>query len=661
MQQLAWDQTGGKPDRVGAGVFTGGPSVSGIYGVVRCDGAPVAREALAPIAAAMSFWGRNGHGQWCGDSAGLGHFMLHTTPESLYERMPASIRAAPHLVVTADARIDNRDELFSALGVPGPGRRETPDSSLILLAYERWGPDCVKRFLGDFAFAIRDNRERTLFCARDPFGCRPFVYRHGAQRFIFASDVKGVLAGIDSVGIDAPRLNESLLAAYLQMNTCHAEKRLTFFEGIVKLPPAHTLTVTATGVEISRYWSPEDAPEFRLASEADYAEQLGYLFRQSVECRLRSAFPIGSHLSGGLDSSAVAILASRMLRERGGELAAFSWSPPPGISAGSHPEGEYARIDAVCLQERLACEYVPLTKASLIETFQRDFTVDPMLMMARESGVQARAEERHLRIMLSGWGGDEAATCRAITGPAGFMTSHRWVDFRTAVGLRLRATTPVAGARALGGILRDLLLLQLPDSLYRLTGADPFMTHRAPCIQPAFARLHRHEMKDLRIPALRRLPGVRARICRLLEMGHVPLRMEHWAGSGARHGVVYRYPMLDKRLVEFVLGVPPSPIRQLDQRRSLFRRAMGDLLPPSADWRVAKTEEATLMALKSEFIQAHADWARHLDLEKAGSAANRFVDPARIRRAVDSAVRSGQREGLSGVHEAFGCYAIRGM
>src|SRR5580704_11609676 len=187
--------------------------------MVQYDGAPVTRETLAPIGAAMSFWGPDGHGQWCGDGAGLGHLMLNATPESLHERLPASIRVASHLVITADARIDNRDELFDALGVPAAGRARTPDSSLILLAYERWGAECVRRLLGDFAFAIWDGRERKLFCARDPFGCMPFVYHYDGKRFVFGSDVKGVLARMES-----PRLYEAMIAAYLHMSTYHAEK-----------------------------------------------------------------------------------------------------------------------------------------------------------------------------------------------------------------------------------------------------------------------------------------------------------------------------------------------------------------------------------------------------------------------------------------------------
>jgi asparagine synthase (glutamine-hydrolysing) len=171
--------------------------------------------------------------------------MLRVTPESLLERLPASIRTAPHLVITADARIDNRDEVFDALGSPGAGRTKTPDSSLILLAYERWGVECVRRLLGDFSFAIWNTRERMLFCARDPFGCRPFYYFGDGARFLFASDLKGVLAGVDS-----PQLNEALIAAHLQMHTYYAQKTQTFYRGVLKLPPGHTMVVSGGGVEV---------------------------------------------------------------------------------------------------------------------------------------------------------------------------------------------------------------------------------------------------------------------------------------------------------------------------------------------------------------------------------------------------------------------------
>jgi asparagine synthase (glutamine-hydrolysing) len=610
--------------------------VSGIYGVVTTDGAPVARETLAPMAAALSFYGPDGHGQWCGESAGLGHLMLHVTPESLQERQPASLRGAPHLIITADARIDNRDELFDALGVALAGREKTPDSSLILLAFERWGEDCPKKLLGDFAFAIWNTRDRTLFCARDPFGCKPFVYYHGARRFIFASDVNGVLALLES-----PRLNHPLLAAYLQMKTYYAEKRLTFFENVVKLEPAHIATLREGELNTSCYWAPEDVAEIHEPGVRDYDEHLAFLFRQAVDCRVRSAFPIASHLSGGIDSSSVTILASRLLRANGKELATFSWSP-----ASENLEGEYSRIDALCRQENISCEYVPATTASLIETFQRDFTVEPMAMMFREANVQARAKSRQVRVILSGWGGDDAVTCRSVTSPVEFLNNHQWPEFWGA-----------ARSRRLAGLLYEVVTVSLPDSLYAPAIGNPFLKLETPCIRTEFAHRYRHEVSAMRPPLFRRLPGIRANICRYLDGGHLSLRMEHWAASGARNGIVYRYPMLDRRLVEFALGTKPSKFPGKDQRRSLFCHAVGDLLP-SSDWESVKNETSTLIALQNELLRSHFDWAHHLACKTAVSPATTFVDPARIQAAVKFAVKSGRMRDLSGVREAFGCYAI---
>jgi asparagine synthase (glutamine-hydrolysing) len=284
----------------------------------------------------------------------------------------------------------------------------------------------------------------------------------------------------------------------------------------------------------------------------------------------------------------------------------------------------------------------------MMETFRRDFTVEPMEMMARENRVQERAGARHLRVMLSGWGGDEAGTSREAASPG-------WSELRRSLGSK----SAYANARRLGGMVRDLALARLPDSLYTLTGREPYLLHRAPCIQADFARQYRHEVREMRGPAWRVQPDVSGTICRQLEMGHITKRTEHWASSGSRHGIVYRYPMLDKRLVEFVVGFPSDPIGQPERRRTLFRRAVGTTLPADTDWLVAKAELSTTDALKREHLAAYADWVQQLTPNLAASEANRVVDPHRIRKAVRFGVRSGQLEALSGVREAFGCYAVK--
>lgn len=583
--------------------------MSGIYGMVRLDGAPVTREMLEPQAAAMAGWGPDGHGQWRRENTGLGFLSLHTTPESLHERMPASLRVAPHLFITADARIDNRDELFHALDVPSAGRTRTSDSSLILLAYERWGADCVNRLLGDFAFAIWDARERLLFCARDPLGCRPLYYHPGVRSFLFASDIRGVLAAMQS-----PRLNEPLLAAHLQMRVYYARKTQTFYGNVLKVPAGHTLLLTGDALRLNQYWSPENVPQRPPATEGELRD----LFRQAVECRVRSAFPVAAHLSGGIDSSAVTLQAARLLHPQGRQLATFSWSPPPGNGEGRGTE--YTRIHAICRQESLKCEYIPVTAASLLRVMERDFTVEPIELMPREENVQRRAEALGVRVILSGWGGDEAIT-------------HWW-------------------QRNQGRGLRDWFLSRLPDNVYSRVHRNPFMKYASPCIHPEFAARHAKELRKLQGPPFRRMRDSRTTILRQLDLGYLPRRMEDWAVSGAQRRIVYSYPLLDRRLMEFALGTHSGT-----PQRRLFIASMADLLPREIDWTADEGEPATLAALEKEHVAAHVEWlAQRRALRQIAQS---FVEPGRIRHSIEAAQRAGSLRFLQGVKEAIGCYAIQ--
>jgi asparagine synthase (glutamine-hydrolysing) len=627
--------------------------VSGIYGIVRFDGGPVTKETLAPISEKISFWGPDGHGQWSDGPAGLGHLMLHVTPESLHEKLPVTVASAPHLVITADARIDNRDELFDALEIPAPRRQQIPDGEVILAAYERWGSGCVRRLLGDFAFAIWNRKDRTLFCARDVFGCKPFVYHHDARRFVFASDIRGVLPALAT-----PVLNEPLLAAYLQMKTYHAEKRYTFFRDILKLPPAHTLAVCDGQVRLARYWSAEDAAEIRLATDEDYEEQMRTLFAESVRCRLRSAFPIGSHLSGGLDSSSVTVMAARTLRECGQRLATYSWSPAPAASSFG-PDSEYARIDAVCRAEELTCEFIPTTKESLIQSFQRNITVEPVEMMAREATVQSSAAKRGLRVMLSGWGGDEGVSIRTSDFLPDLLRRGRWFEFTRIATSQIRNRETGRDAfRSAIGIARAVAVPHLPDRLYNLVLPRSQMMHQAVCIHPAFRRKYRAEVRELSGPLWRHLASMRATVQRRFEVGHIVKRIEHWAASGVRHTLEYRYPMLDRRLVEFILGVPAERHRDVECTAPLFARVAGSFLPPEAIGIHVKGEHLTVDALRKECFAAYLQWCEHL-LKGGKAAGSQFIDQGRLLPAIYEGARSQRIAALTGLQEAFLVVAIR--
>src|SRR4028118_115937 len=167
--------------------------MSAIVGLYNLDGRSIERSAVEQMVAALAHRGPDGAGVWSEGAVGLGHCMLWTTPESLHEKLPL-VDKSRDLTITADARIDNREELMEQLGITAEAHGEVSDSQLVLAAYGKWGEDCPQHLLGDFAFVIWDGAKQQLFCARDHFGVKPFYYHYAAdKRFAFATEIKALL------------------------------------------------------------------------------------------------------------------------------------------------------------------------------------------------------------------------------------------------------------------------------------------------------------------------------------------------------------------------------------------------------------------------------------------------------------------------------------
>lgn len=605
--------------------------MSGIYGIFYKEGMPVTPETIGPIQRAMVHWAKDGQGLWCEGSLGLGHVMLHSTPESVYEHLPAAHPQDPDLVISADARLDNRQELLSALNVPSAEGVTLPDSILILSAYRQWGQDCVGRLIGAFAFVLWDGRQQLLLCGRDHMGFKPFYYYEDARCFVFASDIEGVLAHPEV----PQRMNEPLLAAHLQEDTYFAEKRQTFWIDIVKLPPAHQLVVSARGSRLAQYWSIDTVSEVRLSSDEAYAEQLRELLFQAVQCRIRTPFPVGCHLSGGLDSSSITAIAAQLLSQQGTAPTAYSWSPPPPPTD-QGLDDERRLIQLVCQQENIKCRYVDLKASDVVRHYKRDFSRDPAEMMLREHLVQEQAAQDHVRIMLSGWGGDEAITGHGWGFWSGLFLQGRWGKLQREIHLLSQHT----GASRLGSLGIDahvayskVLLPLIPEPIWTQwhgwKGGYPLT-----CIDPGFAQQHRDAVRAMRGPSLRERPGVQRMQWRWLNNGHLTKRIEAWAVNGARQGLLYAYPLLDRRILEFCLGTPPEQFVQQGWKRFLMRRAMGNILPTAVQWHPSKTEAAAFSALGDAWLSGLTILYDQIRIEGRDSRASRFVDLKKLEEAI---------------------------
>lgn len=582
--------------------------MSGIYGIFHKNNAPVTQHDLAPIATSMAFWGPDGHGEWVAGAVGLGHFMLHTTPESLQESLPTAHPQLPALIITADAWLDNRAELFALLGVPRAAQSTMPDSILILLAYEKWGTGCAEKLLGDFAFVIWDGLHQQLFCARDPFGCKPFLYYDDGQRFLFASDINGLLAALPA----RPGLHEALLAAWLQEITVFAEKRFTFYQGIVKLPPAHTLLVTATHSQLAEYWSPQDAPSVQVTAVGEAVEAMRERLQQAVTARLRTPFAVGAHLSGGMDSSVVTVLAARALRQQEKTLTTFSWAPPPEASTSA--ELDHQRVAALCQQEMLTCHHATLCKADLLALYQRDVTRQPTLMLAHEQSVQQQAKQQAIRVLLTGWGGDEGISFNG----RGYLPSLLWRGqwrmlhrlLRQRVQAHAEGTNPLRKIRQYSHYLYAQAITPVWQSQVQpwWDGDVGYAHWDETWIQPAFAHRQRQAVLALRGPRGGEYPDLRTTQQRTLANGHLTRRIEDWSTEGAQQRLVYRYPLLDRRIVEFCLGLPETFFIEQGWSRAFFSKVTGAILPASLQYQRTKAEPA----LRNRFRTLHQQSLLHI-------------------------------------------------
>ncbi|MEM7134231.1 MAG: asparagine synthase-related protein [Chloroflexota bacterium] len=545
--------------------------MSGIYGLLRKDGAPVEPNTLHNMQSAMEEWGPDDHGCWHEGNFGMGFLLMHNTPESFFEQQPIQDSSNSRVVLAADARIDNRDELCETFRIPTAERETLPDSQLMMMAYKKWGEDCPKHLLGAYAFAVWDCREQRLFLVRDHMGFRPLYMYEDRQKFVFASDVRAVLA-VEGVPQDLDQ--DMVAAARMQYTKLLREKSL--YQDIYKLLPAHSLTSNRQSTKKTHYWHYLDAKKVRLSSNEEYAEQMNRLVQEAIGCRLRSAFPIGSHLSGGLDSSSITVLASRLLRKRGDQLTGiFSWSPPPEVD-GDQLTDERRHIELICQLEQLSCTYTQLSTEDIFTAWQSDIRYKPLSLMHHEVSVCRQAESLGVRTLLSGWGGDEFAT---FNGRGYFSHQLLYFQWRKLL-IELYKRRQVRGTSYRSSVINDLILPLIPKSLYqRRPNLLPRELREIPQVS---AKEHRY-LRLLFIEGRNRATKEQNHI-NALTNGWLLNRIESWMVHALPARIEYRYPLLDRRLLEFCIGLPMEQFVQNGWSRFIFRKAMTDVLPESICW-----------------------------------------------------------------------------
>lgn len=293
--------------------------------------------------------------------------------------------------VCFNGEIYNYIELREELGC---GYRTSSDTEVILHAYRKWGKDCVKHFSGMFAFALWDAGKQELFCARDPFGIKPFYYYLGDGVFYFASEAKALLPFLPDI-----RTDEKAFQDYLVFQFC-LEGR-TLFQDIFELRPAHSLSVTEKGLEESRYWQVYYRPDL-YHTEKYFSEKLEECFLHSLKYHIRSDVPIGGYVSGGVDSAITASIASDLSK---GEFAGFTGKFSLGAA---YDESSYAK--AAADQKGFPLYQIDIGPQDFIENIEKVIYHLDVPVAGPGSFSQymvSSLASRHRKVVLGGQGGDE--------------------------------------------------------------------------------------------------------------------------------------------------------------------------------------------------------------------------------------------------------------
>jgi asparagine synthase (glutamine-hydrolysing) len=597
-------------------------TMSGIAGIYYLDGRPVERTDVERMVDSISHRGPDGSGVWTDGSVGFGHRMLWTTPESLHEKLPLTNKSGD-LTITADARIDNRDELFSTLNFNGRPRDTITDSELILAAYEKWGEQCPEKLLGDFSFAIWDKRKQTIFCARDPIGIKPFYYYFKEGKFRWSSEPKAIFE--DKTISKEPNL--SLICLYL-LNRFD-EREETLYKDVYRLPSSHFMVIENGRARKGQYWDIDPNHTVRYKTDEEYAEHFLSLFKDAVKVRLRSHGPVGALLSGGLDSSSIVCTAQKLYQENSLPKNGFETF---SIVFDTFPCDERPYIHEVTNKYNIHANYFTyedyLSSVDFEQTKQyHDVGYFPTLLFLAPAFREA--QQKGIRVMFDGIGGDDLLTVRP--------------DHLTDFFLQ-------------GRVQKLIAQLRYDSALFSRSPYSLFFDY---CIKPVIPRPIKISVKQIIKPFRRNgIPwGVNTTFLRKNKIidrirsksGNIrfPTHAQQGIYEVFRYGwnanvalnmverfkayfnLESRHPFFDRRLVELLLAVPEEQRWYGEWTKVILKRSLRGILPEPVRIRKDKVEFSS--AVDIEFKNRQVDKVRNL-IQKSTLAAEGVIHTNKLQQ-----------------------------
>ena len=529
-----------------------------LFGICQAEGHTVDEPTLHRMASACDRYAPDGTFLKIDGRIGMGFQPYHTHQRSWLESQPtANVGGA---MVTLDGRLDNSAELCALLNLKF---EHTPDSTVVLESFLRWGESCFSRFVGDWALALWHSRDRTLYLARDHAGTRTLYYEQTNENILWATHLEPLLAGTNNHELD-----ETFVAAYL---TSQASCDLTPYKNIRAVLPAHYLVVREGSVTQRPHWEWMVRERIVYASESAYDEQFFHLFRRSVERRTGQGAPVLAELSGGVDSSSIVCMSDYIRRSEGATPADFVDT----ISYYSDAEPNWNEMPYFTVVE------VARGKKGLhIEVSPEDVTFEPPdpgylwpgpegRSLGAEIGFEQQVSVGGYRAILSGIGGDEL-----LGGPPNPLPEL--ADYLVSLRLRTLSRQSIRWGLAkrvpLIHLIRDTAALAIRLYMGRSQVSLVQPPWLSTSLRKETTRLWLSRSSDRRW-------GYQPSS---IDNGHMWWSIMETLPLPSRRLLVrreYRYPFLDRDLVDFLLRVPSYQLMRPGRRRLLMRRALRGIVP----------------------------------------------------------------------------------
>jgi len=515
--------------------------MSAILGRINFSGAPVDRVLFQNSMNRIKSYGGDGSDKVLDGNVALG------SEYSAFSRLAqqrTGLGRSRDSIIVADAILDNRAELLEALSIGREKGRYFSDGDIILHAFLKWDMDCLFRLVGDFSFAIWNAQSRKVILVRDHIGSRPLYWRLSGQTLLFGSDIQSLVEMKDL----AWQIDPSAVGDFIRHPMDPMDRG--FFCGLEICQPGSLVSISEAGATRRRWWHPKAANPVVFKNDDDYIEQLFELLERAVRSSVDTELPVGSHISGGIDSTVVTSMAHRSLRERNvGLKKTYCWSPE--VSS-KHPDlgprDERTRICALAMQEGFEVDWLGTSVDALMELASRPIELEGTADLAAELSLLRHAENDGVRVLLSGWGGDEGFSARGHHLPAEMLRKGKLIKLA-----RLARKASRSSGR------KGQLLFLWHEAI------QPFMPVWSPLApHRKYARLNagqflkkelgyssKPECTKLRLPA-----SARDYLTTLILHGHLSARMDTWAKWASNHRIVYRYPLTSRPLVEYTSQMP---------------------------------------------------------------------------------------------------------